>query len=147
MTVEPMAAAHIAALAELEQLCFSEPWSADALRQELTNPCARFFTALCGGVPVGYIGCLVAAGEGDITNVAVHPDFRRRGIAGQLIDRLTEEVRREGIAQIHLEVRASNTAAMALYEGRGFCPVGRRPRFYRRPTEDAVLYTLIIKGE
>ena len=147
MTVEPMAAAHIAALAELEQLCFSEPWSADALRQELTNPCARFFAALCGGVPVGYIGCLVAAGEGDITNVAVHPEFRRRGIAGQLIDRLTEEARREGVTQIHLEVRASNTAAMALYEGRGFCPVGRRPRFYRRPTEDAVLYTLIIKGE
>lgn len=147
MTVEPMTAAHIAALAELEQQCFSEPWSADALRQELTNPCARFFTALCGGVPVGYIGCLAAAGEGDITNVAVHPDFRRRGIAGQLIDRLIEEARREGITQLHLEVRASNTVAMALYEGRGFCPVGRRPRFYRRPTEDAVLYTLIIKGE
>ena len=52
----------------------------DTLRQELTNPCARFFTALSGGVPVGYIGCLAAAGEGDITNVAVHPDFRRREI-------------------------------------------------------------------
>ncbi len=147
MTVEPMTAAHIAALADIERLCFSEPWSADALRQELTNPCARFFSALCDGVPVGYIGCLVAAGEGDITNVAVHPDFRRRGIAGQLIARLTEEARREGVTQIHLEVRASNAAAMALYEGRGFCPVGRRPRFYRRPVEDAVLYTLIIKGE
>lgn len=147
MTVEPMTAAHIAALADIERLCFSEPWSADALRQELTNPCARFFAALCDGVPVGYIGCLVAAGEGDITNVAVHPDFRRRGIAGQLIARLTEEARQEGVTQIHLEVRASNAAAMALYEGRGFCPVGRRPRFYRRPVEDAVLYTLIIKGE
>lgn len=147
MTVEPMKAEHLPALAELERLCFSQPWSLEALREELTNPCARFFTAQINGRPVGYIGCHFAADEGDITNVAVHPDFRRRGIAGRLIDRLAETARDEGIARIHLEVRASNRAAASLYESRGFCAVGTRPRFYSRPTEDAVLYTRRIKGD
>ena len=146
MTVVPFSAAHVAALAELESLCFSQPWSAAALAEELTNPCARFLVAEEDGTAVGYIGCLFVAGEGDITNVAVHPAHRRQGIAGQLIDALIRTAEAEDITAIHLEVRASNQPAITLYESHGFRPDGVRPRFYTRPFEDAILYTRHGKG-
>ena len=147
MTILSFAAPHVAALAEIERLCFSTPWSERSLAEELDNPHARFLVAEEDGVAVGYIGCLFVAGEGDITNVAVHPAHRRRGIAAKLVEALLDAARDEGITAIHLEVRAGNTPAIALYESRGFCPDGVRPRFYTRPIEDAVLYTCYLEGE
>ena len=147
MNIRPFAATHVPALAEIERLCFSTPWSETALAEELTNPHARFLVAEEDGVAVGYIGCLFVAGEGDITNVAVHPAHRRRGIAARLVEALLTAAKAEGITAIHLEVRASNVPAIALYEAHGFCPDGVRPRFYTRPTEDAVLYTCHIEGD
>lgn len=147
MNIVPFCAAHVTALAEIERLCFSSPWSEEALAEELSNPCARFFVAEEDGQAIGYIGCLFVADEGDITNVAVHPAHRRRGIAARLLDALLDAAADERIEAIHLEVRASNVPAIALYESRGFRPDGVRPRFYTRPTEDAVLYTLKTERE
>lgn len=139
ITVVPFTAAHLAAVAELETLCFSDPWSTDALAEELHNPCAHFLTALDGDTVVGYLGCHHVADEGFIANVAVHPSHRRRGIARTLVIAAVEQG--SSLSRITLEVRASNIAAIALYESLGFVKDGVRPRFYAHPTEDACIYS------
>lgn len=137
LSIVPLAEAHLPALAMVEALCFSEPWSEEALREELFNPCAHFFVARCDNEVVGYLGCHLIAGEGYITNIAVFPAHRRQGVARQL---LTTAMMLP-LSRLCLEVRASNTAAIALYQSLGFVEDGRRPRFYSHPTEDAVLYS------
>lgn len=139
ITVVPFTAAHLAAVAELETLCFSDPWSADALAEELHNPCAHFLAALDRDTVVGYLGCHHVADECFIANVAVHPDHRRRGIARTLVTAAIEQG--SALTRITLEVRASNIAAIALYESLGFVKDGVRPRFYAHPTEDACIYS------
>lgn len=139
ITVTPFLATHVSAISELESLCFSDPWSAEALAEELKNPCARFLTALDGETVVGYLGCHHIAGEGFITNVAVHPAHRRRGIARKLVAAAIEQ----GcfLSRLTLEVRESNAPAIALYRSLGFIKDGIRPRFYTHPTEDAGIYS------
>ena len=85
--IVPMNADHLEEIAALERVCFSRPWSRNMLAEELENQCAAFLTALDPqtGKVVGYAGLLVAADEGYITNVAVFPAYRRRGVAGQLL--------------------------------------------------------------
>lgn len=139
LIVTAFTAAHLPAAARLEQLCFSDPWSADALAEELNNPCAHFLTALDGDMVVGYLGCHHVADEGFIANVAVHPSRRRRGIARALVAAAIEQG--HALSRITLEVRASNDAAIALYESLGFVKDGVRPRFYAHPTEDACIYS------
>lgn len=135
--IVPMCEEHLPALAQLETVCFADPWSEDALREELSNPCAHFIVALCGDKVTGYLGCHHIAGEGFVTNIAVCPVFRRRGIGRALI----EAALAEPITRLTLEVRASNAAAIALYRSLGFTEDGIRPRFYAHPTEDAILYS------
>lgn len=131
---------HVPAIAEIETQCFADPWTEDGLREELTNDCARFLTAAEeNGTVTGYIGCHTILDEGYITNVAVSPAFRRRGIAKQLVQALQEKS--EDLSFITLEVRVSNAPAIALYEQCGFAPVGTRKKFYSHPTEDALLMT------
>lgn len=131
---------HVPAIAEIETQCFADPWTEDGLREELTNDCARFLTAVEeNGTVTGYIGCHTILDEGYITNVAVSPAFRRRGIAKQLVQVLQEKS--EDLSFITLEVRVSNAPAIALYEQCGFAPVGTRKKFYSHPTEDALLMT------
>ena len=140
--VVPMTEVHIPFLAELERICFKEPWSERGLAAELDNPNARFFTALCGGRVVGYAGMHVVMGEGYIANLAVCPELRGMGIGRMLMRRLIELAETENMELLTLEVRPSNTAAVQLYKSLGFEPVGRRRYFYRYPTEDALLMSL-----
>lgn len=139
VTIVPLAAEHLSALAILEQTCFADPWSETSLREELGNPCARFLVALRGGEVVGYLGCHHVAGEGFITNVAVTPAHRRTGVARALITAAKQQA--SSLFRLTLEVRVSNQAAIALYSSLGFVPEGVRPRFYSHPTEDAALYS------
>ena len=139
ITITPFIEAHVSAVSELESLCFSDPWSANALAEELKNPCACFLTALDGDVVVGYLGCHHIAGEGFITNVAVHPAHRRRGIARKLVAAAIEQGC--SLSRLTLEVRESNAPAIALYRSLGFVKDGIRPRFYTHPTEDAGIYS------
>ena len=142
LCIVPMAAEHIAALARLEAACFADPWSAAALAEEIDNPPARFLVATdLDGAVCGYVGCHFVADEGAVTNVAVDTACRRKKTASWLLAALAARARAEGVHRLMLEVRASNAGAIALYKRLGFQKDGIRPRFYQKPTEDAVLYS------
>ncbi len=143
--IQKMNESHLGQVAKLETECFSTPWSENALREELNNEFARFFVALCDGQVAGYIGAHNIVGEVYITNVAVSPDYRRRGIAEALIKKLVEVNFTEGAEFITLEVRKSNFGAINLYAKMGFKEVGSRKNFYENPREDAHLMT--YRGE
>ena len=136
--LRPIGAADLEAVAEIESLCFAEPWSAGAL-EFLLSDAAMGVVAICDGRIAAYCGMALAPDEGQITNVAVHPDFRRRGLGRAILLYLKEEARARGLLQIALEVRVSNEAAIALYESEKFYVAGRRKNFYRNPTEDALV--------
>ena len=130
-------------LEKLERLCFSRPWSRKMLAEELENQCAAFLVAQdsATGQVVGYAGLRVMADEGYITNVAVFPAYRRRGVAAKLMSVFENFARGNKLAFLTLEVRPSNTAAIALYKGFGFEEVGRRKNYYDLPKEDALILT------
>ena len=131
----------IAAIAELEKLCFSAPWSEKAIEETMSGERAVFLTAKEGVEIAGYIGSYCCYPEGYITNIAVAPAFRRRGIGRALVSELIKIGREEGFSFLTLEVRASNEAAISLYKSLGFSDVGLRPKFYSAPVEDARLMT------
>ena len=141
--IVPMTADHLEELEHLEKICFSRPWSRKMLSEELDNECAAFLVA---EDPItkevaGYAGLLVMADEGYITNVAVFPEYRRRGVAGQLIAVFDRFARGNRLAFLTLEVRPSNAAAIALYQSFGFVEAGRRKNYYDLPREDALILT------
>lgn len=141
MPVVRMEERHLEALARLEALCFSSPWSQNALREELSNPQAVFLVAEEGGQVAGYAGMHDILGEGYIANVAVFPAFRRKGIGARLMEAFIAYARQNALSLLTLEVRESNLTAIRLYTRFGFCLEGRRRRFYQDPTEDALIYT------
>ena len=130
---------HVAAVAELEKICFSDPWSEKSVASELNNKLALWLVAEEENRVAGYIGSQTCGDESDVMNVAVHPDFRRRGIAEALVKDLVDQLKAIGSRCLTLEVRASNVPAIALYEKMGFAEVGRRKNYYRNPREDALI--------
>ena len=141
-TVVPMTYDHVPQAAELERLCFSDPWSERMLREHLDNQCAAAIAAVGeDGTLLGYAGLLVVLDEGYITNVAVRPAYRRQGIASDLLGVFERFARGHQLAFLTLEVRASNAAAIALYEKMGYARVGVRKNYYEHPREDAIIMT------
>ena len=134
-----MTSAHTAQIAEIEKLCFSDPWSENSIASELGNRLSLWFVALDGDTVAGYIGSQSVLDEADMMNVAVHPDYRRQGIGQRLVLALSSAVQEKGIKGLMLEVRQSNTCAIALYEKLGFVQVGLRPNYYRNPRENALI--------
>ena len=142
MRIVPMTADHLDAVADLERICFSTPWSRNMLAEELDNACSAFLVALDdAGHVAGYAGLQVILDEGYITNVAVRPECRRQGVAGQLLAVFLNFAQGNRLAFLTLEVRASNYGAIALYGGLGFRSVGRRKNYYEHPKEDAIIMT------
>ena len=137
MIIEKMNATHIPQIAELEKLCFSDPWSEKSIETELSCRLSVWLVALEGEQVVGYVGSQTVIDESDMMNIAVHPDFRRRGIAEALVAELEAALRQRGSHALTLEVRDSNAPAIALYEKLGFVQVGLRKNYYRNPKEDA----------
>lgn len=136
MTVRRIEEGDLEGAARLEQICFPEPWSVRSLHLLLEDG-AFGAVAVEDGQVVGYGGMLIVPGEGQITNIAVSPEARRRGIGRMILSRLLREAEDRGLEQVVLEVRKSNLPALSLYEDAGFLPVGERKNFYRHPTEDA----------
>ena len=128
-------------LEELEKLCFSLPWTIEQLRSQLPDEHHIFLTALEGEHLLGYVGMMYVLDEGYISNVAVAPEARRKGIGDALIEELMRRAELLGLAFVTLEVRQSNAPAAALYEKHGFTAVGKRKNYYDLPREDAVLMT------
>ena len=139
MKIENMNASHVAQIAQLEKLCFSDPWSENSIASELENKLAFWLVATEEDRVAGYIGSQTVMDETDMMNVAVHPDFRRKGIAEALVNDLVENLKKVGSHCLTLEVRASNVPAIALYEKLGFSEIGRRKNYYRNPKEDALI--------
>lgn len=139
MEILPMAQQHVSQVAALEQICFSEPWSENSVAGELANPLSAWLVCVENGIVCGYVGSQTVLGESDMMNVAVHPDFRRRGVAEGLICELVETLKGKDSHCLTLEVRSSNVPAIALYEKLGFAQVGRRKNYYRNPKEDALI--------
>ena len=141
MTVEKLTVEHLSAVADLEMQCFADPWSEKALELLLTDGA---YGAVClqDGCIVAYGGILWAPDEGQITNIATHPDHRRRGMGAAVLEHLIAEARSRGCEQLSLEARVSNTSAIALYERYGFLKMGLRRGFYKHPTEDAYVMCL-----
>ncbi|MBE6941665.1 MAG: ribosomal-protein-alanine N-acetyltransferase [Ruminococcaceae bacterium] len=134
-----MTAAHVAQIAEIEKLCFSDPWSENSVASELNNPLSLWLVALDGATVAGYVGSQSVLDGADMMNIAVHPDYRRRGIAWELVTGLADALAEKGVKSLALEVRQSNAPAIALYEQLGFQQVGLRPNYYRNPKENALI--------
>ena len=139
MRIIEMKAHHVSQVAELEKLCFSAPWSANSIAHELTTDYSFWLVAEDDGTVAGYIGSQIAFPEADVMNVAVRPEYRRRGVGQILVEALSTHLRNIDCESLTLEVRASNAPAIALYEKLGFAQVGRRPGYYRNPKEDALI--------
>lgn len=138
--VLPMEARHIPAVAKLEKTCFSQPWSEEGLLESYRHG-TRFFVAEEQGRLLGYAGINAVADEGYITNIAVFPAYRRKGVATALLRAIFELAKEKGLSFVSLEVRASNREAITLYEKNGFTEEGRRREFYNAPKEDALIMT------
>ena len=140
VTIRPMEEGDIPQIAYLERESFYPPWSEDAYREEMKNPMARVFVAASGDTVAGYLGLRQVLDEASVNNFAVDCRFRGRGLGKRLLEAALAYAGEHGATVITLEVRASNTPAIHLYEAYGFKRVGLRRGFYHRPTEDALLY-------
>jgi len=130
----------IKTLTEIDAICFSAPWSEKSFTDEImNNNVAMYFVVEVDGKVVGYAGLWVILEEGHITNVAVHPDFRGKGLAKKLLTELLAAAEEAGANLFTLEVRASNESAIALYESFNFKSVGVRKKYYEDNDEDAVI--------
>lgn len=137
---------HLEQIENIEKLCFSSPWNLTALEHQMTGENNLFLAAVDESGVLGYIGMLAVLDEGYISNVAVSPGHRRRGIGDALITELLSRIS-DTLAFVTLEVRASNAPAIALYAKHGFTEVGRRHNYYEKPREDAILMTAFFKSE
>ena len=124
---------------ELENICFRTPWSFNSLMGELSNDVAYYVVAVVGGLVVGYAGVWIMLDEAHMTNIAVDPDHRCRGIARGMILRLMETALRRGAERMTLEVRENNHTAQRLYASLGFAYAGTRKRYYTDTGENALI--------
>lgn len=139
MKIIKLASEHSAAVAAIEEICFSTPWSENAILHEVTNPISYWLVAVENGQVLGYVGSQYGYGEADMMNLAVVPDFRNRGIGQQLVTELISHLAVLNVKSLTLEVRQSNAAAISLYEKMGFQQVGLRPNYYQKPKEAALI--------
>lgn len=140
VAIEPMRIKDLGEVLEIERLSFPIPWSKRTFLYELLeNEQAVYLVAWEAKKIRGYIGMWMVIDEGHITNLAVHPAYRRRGIGRVLLETLIMESAKRGIHRLTLEVRRSNLGAQALYGRMGFKNAGIRPRYYQDNREDAMI--------
>ena len=143
ITIEKMSREHLSEVASIEEMSFSLPWSLESLELMLTEQ-ASALVALEDGRVLGYVGMMCVLDEGQIINVAVHPDARRRGVGRTLMQAAEAYAKERGIVFLSLEVRESNIAARSLYSSLGWEEQGIRKGFYSHPVENACVMTKSI---
>ena len=130
------------AIYDIEQQSFSVPWSLESVLAELEGADNKLYMVICEDEHiVGYAGAWLVYDEGQITNIAIHPEHRRAGYGSKMTRKLTQMLRKQGMKHIFLEVRVSNIAAQAMYRRLGFTAVGVRKQFYSDPIEDGLIMT------
>ena len=147
MTIRDARPSDVAKIAALERECFSLPWPEEIIASQLSGPGKIMLAAEEEGAFAGYMGLQYVLDEGYISNVCTAPEHRRRGVASALIDEMISRAAALELAFLSLEVRASNSPAIALYRGKGFVDVGVRPEYYEKPAEDAIIMNLYIRKE
>lgn len=138
MIFRRMTEADLDKVAEMEKTIFSTPWSKAGFEESLRQSYSHFFVVVTDEI-IGYCGIHNLGGDGEISNVAVSEKCRGKGIGCEMLKAAMEEMRKEGVEAFTLEVRASNTPAIKLYEKLGFEKAGVRKNFYDNPTEDAII--------
>ena len=139
--IRKMTADDIKAVSEIENVCFSAPWTAEGLSSELANPQAEFYVLEHEGVLAAYMGMHIVLDECYIANVAVLPAHRKKGLGLRLVENALAVAAERNCSFITLEVRVSNAPAISLYEKCGFEKLGERKNFYSAPTENALIMT------
>ena len=134
--IERMNENHVAQVAALEKLIFSDAWSENSVRSELSNELSLWLVALDGDVVAGYIGSQTVLEEADMLNLAVKPEYRRQGLGRRLVEELIQQLDAHSLT---LEVRMTNEPAKTLYDSMGFKQVGLRRNYYEKPKEDALI--------
>lgn len=122
------------------------PWTAEQYEESAVQEHVHYFLAESGRGVVGFVGAAVVGTEADIHSIAVAEQAKRKGIGHQLLTALVDWLQKERVEQIFLEVRESNAPAIALYKKAGFQPIGKRPKYYSSPTEDAYVMKKQLKG-
>ena len=130
---------HVDAIAELEKVCFNDPWSAKSIESELKNDLSLWVVALDADKVVGYVGSQSVLGWADMMNLTVDPSYRKKGIGRGLVNELIAKLKENKVTCLTLEVRVSNEPAISLYQSLDFVEVGRRPGYYHNPKEDALI--------
>ena len=143
--IKRLDADHLSDVAAIERDTFSAPWSEESLRLCVSNAGIGFVALDADGRVAAYVTALIAPYEIQIANVATRADMRGCGLATRVIDALAEFAKVLDAEQISLEVRASNAAAIGLYEKKGFFRAGVRKNFYTSPREDALVMLLALK--
>ncbi|MBL7212989.1 MAG: ribosomal protein S18-alanine N-acetyltransferase [Desulfobacteraceae bacterium] len=131
----------------VERVSFPSPWSLKAFEEEAKRSISNLWVLLEDGELGGYICLWIFGGEVHLMNIAVHPDKRRRGFGGCLLNKMIEVGLSQGITRAWLEVRPSNVIARAFYKKVGFSEIGRRPHYYKETNEDAIIMTLSLMPE
>ena len=135
MKIQKLTPDYVSAVAAIEKRCFSNPWSETAVNAELENHCSEIYIALVDGTAAGYTNIYTVLDEMDIVRVAVLPEYRRQGIAAEILKTVLAE--KQGT--FYLDVRESNHPAISLYKSLGFVDTGVRKNYYTNPTENAIL--------
>lgn len=140
MTIRRAVITDSEAIHAVDQACFTHPWSKEALEEDIKNErFARYYVGEQDGMVIAFGGVWCVAGEGQITNIGVHPSWQGQGIGKKLVHHVLKQCWQEKIEAVYLEVRQSNEVALRLYRSLGFTSAGVRKGFYVDPVEDAYI--------
>lgn len=137
--IELMNSSHVEGVFEVSKLSLKETWNKESIEKELSNKLAKYLVALDGDNVVGFVGMWIVFDEGDITNISVHPNYRKQGIGNLLMNNLISLCKENKINSLTLEVRESNIKAQNLYKKHEFKEEGLRKNFYDNPKENAII--------
>lgn len=145
--LRPAVESDVTQIAAIERSCFADPWSEESFRRLLPGDPAIFQVLVLPpeNRVAGYVIAFALGPDAELLNIAVEPQSRGKGFAGQMLDALLIDLGRRGVKAAFLEVRESNQAARGLYGSRGFREIGRRKNYYRKPVEDALVMRRVIE--